>query len=80
MLVVEEVGEGSSSGATRRSQDIVRIALASLRELVFKLAIRLVAMSCMASSDCFSTLEISAESGYNACSRRIWAFRSSAEA
>ena len=63
---MEAGGVGSSSGAIRRNQDIVRIAVASLRELVLRLAIKFVAISCMASSACFSTLEMSAESGYRA--------------
>lgn len=75
-----DIGDGSSSGATLRNQDIVLIALASLREFVFRLEMRFVAISCIASSDCFSTLEISAESGYNACKRLICAFKSKADA
>lgn len=75
-----DIGEGSNSGATRRNQDIVLIALASLRELVFRLEMRFVAISCIASSDCFSTLDINAESGYSACKRLICAFKSKAEA
>lgn len=73
-------GEGSSSGATRRSQDIVRIADANFKELVFRLAMRFVAISCIASSACFSTDEMSGDSGYSPCSRLICAFRSNAEA
>jgi len=78
--ILAEDGVGSSSGATRRNQDIVLIALASFNELVFKLAMRFVAISCIASSACFSTLEMSGDSGYNACRRLIWAFKSNAEA
>lgn len=75
-----EFGAGSSSGATRRSHEMVRIALASLSEFVLKLAMRLVVMSCIASSACLSTLDMSGESGYRTCRRRMWAFKSSAEA
>ncbi len=73
-------GEGSSSGATRRSQEIVRIAEASFRELVLRDAMRLVAISRIASSACFSTELMSGESGYSACKCLICAFKSNAEA
>jgi hypothetical protein len=78
--IFEEDGVGSSSGATRRNQDIVLIALASFNEFVFKLAMRFVAISCIASPACFSTLDMSGDSGYKPCRRLICAFKSNAEA
>jgi hypothetical protein len=65
-IVWDEKVEGaeSSSGVTRRSHDIVRIADASLRELVLRDAMRFVAISRIASSACVSTDLISGESGY----------------
>jgi hypothetical protein len=73
-------GVGSSSGATRRSQLIVRIALASLRLLPRRLAMRLLHMSCIAVSACRLTLDIKGESGYKLCRRLMCALRSRAEA
>ena len=66
-----DVGVGSSSGATRRSQEMVRMALANLRELAFREAIRFVAISCMASSACVETEVIKEEVGYRAWRRRM---------
>ena len=64
-------GPALSSGATRRSQEIVRIAAASLSVLLRREVIRLVAISCMAESACAATEEIRGEEGYKACRRRM---------
>lgn len=45
----------SNSGATRRSQEIVRMAEASLREVVRREEMSCVVMACMASSACVDT-------------------------
>lgn len=63
MEAVVEEGGVSSSGATRRNQEIVRMALASLRVLVRSDAMRLLAISCMAASACVDTEDTKGESG-----------------
>ena len=59
---------------------MVRMALASFKELVLREEMRFVAISCIASSACAETDVMSGESGYRACRRRICALRSKAEA
>ena len=70
----------SSSGATRLSQPIVRIAPASLMPCDCREATRFVVIVFISCSACAVRDEISCESGYSWCRRLMWAWRSNADA